>query len=228
MKAMHRNNESLKAVLFDLDGTLIDSIDHIVDCWQYTVRTCLGREIAREEVLPTIGRHLLTCFEEIAPGRSEELYQVYRDYEYAAHDERIHLVPGTHETLDGLKSLGVGLGLVTSKGLEVANRGLGLFDLGGYFDTLVTREDTERHKPYPDPLLLGARRLGAPPERTIYVGDSSVDVLAGKAAGMVTAWVAWGADKPGSVDGVEPDYVLTDMSEVLPLVRGQEQGERSA
>jgi pyrophosphatase PpaX len=122
----------------------------------------------------------------------------------------------------------VGLGLVTSKGLEVATRGLALFDLGSYFDTLVTREDTERHKPYPDPLLVGAQRLGVAPERTIYVGDSSVDVLAGKAAGMVTAWVAWGADTPGSVADVEPDYVLTSMGEVLPLVRGQGQEKQSA
>jgi pyrophosphatase PpaX len=219
---MQRDDHTIQAVLFDLDGTLIDSIDHIVDCWQYTVRTALGYEITREEVLPTIGRHLIACFEEIAPGRGEELYQVYRDYEYGAHDERIKVVPGTRETLDGLKALGVPVGVVTSKGLEVATRGLGLFDLGGYFDTLVTREDTERHKPYPDPLLVGAQRLGVAPERTIYVGDSSVDVLAGKAAGMLTAWVAWGADKPGSVDGVHPDYVLTSMSEVLPLVRGQE------
>ena len=228
MADMHRKDHSLQAVLFDLDGTLIDSIDHIVDCWQYTVRTVLGREMARAEVLPTIGRHLLTCFEEVAPGRSEELYNVYREYEAAAHDRRIKLVPGTRETLDSLKSLSVPVGVVTSKGLEIANRGLGLFDLGRYFDTLVTREDTERHKPYPDPLLVGAQRLGVAPERTVYVGDSSVDVLAGKAAGMVTAWVAWGADKPGSVDGVEPDYVLTSMSEVLPLVRGQEREKQSA
>jgi pyrophosphatase PpaX len=225
---MHRKNSSLQAVLFDLDGTLIDSIDHIVDCWQYTVRTVLGYEIAREQVLPTIGRHLLTCFEEIAPGRSGELYNVYRDYEYDAHDRRIKLVPGTREALDGLKALGVRLGLVTSKGLEIANRGLALFDLGDYFDTLVTREDTERHKPHPDPLLVGAQRLGVVPERTVYVGDSSVDVLAGKAAGMVTAWVAWGADKPGSVDGVQPDYVITAMDEVVTLVRGQGQEKQSA
>ncbi|HET9494703.1 MAG TPA: HAD-IA family hydrolase, partial [Chloroflexia bacterium] len=173
---MQRDDRTIQAVLFDLDGTLIDSIDHIVDCWQYAVRTVLGYEITREEVLPTIGRHLLTCFEEIAPGRSEELYDVYREYEAAAHDSRIKLVPGTREALIGLKQMQVRVGLVTSKGLEIANRGLGLFNLGGYFDTLVTREDTERHKPYPDPLLVGAQRLGVAPERTIYVGDSSVDV----------------------------------------------------
>jgi HAD superfamily hydrolase (TIGR01509 family) len=224
---MQRDDRTIQAVLFDLDGTLIDSVDHIVDCWQYTVRTVLGREITREEVLPTIGRHLLTCFEEIAPGRSEELYDVYREYEAAAHDSRIKLVPGTRDVLVGLKRRRVPLGLVTSKGLEIATRGLELFKLSKYFDTLVTREDTERHKPHPDPLLVGAQRLGVAPERTVYVGDSSVDVLAGKAAGMLTAWAAWGADKPRVVDGERPDYVLYDISEVVALVRGL-RGQRAA
>src|SRR5512133_2295243 len=77
MKTM-QSSPSLKAVLFDLDGTLIHSVDHIVDCWQHTVRTCLGREITREEVLPTLGRTLFDAFEEIAPGRSQELYGVYK------------------------------------------------------------------------------------------------------------------------------------------------------
>ena len=74
---------NLQAVLFDLDGTLIHSIDHIISCWQHTVRTSLGREITREEVLPTLGRALLECFEEIAPGRSMEMREVYRAYQKA-------------------------------------------------------------------------------------------------------------------------------------------------
>jgi pyrophosphatase PpaX len=207
---------TFQAVLFDLDGTLINSIDHIVDCWQHTVRTCLGREIEREVVLPTIGRSLLECFEEIAPGRSDELFGVYQAYE-VHHDERISLVPGTRETLDHLKLAGLPLGVVTSKGLEIAGRGLALFDLTNYFDTLITREATQRHKPYPDPLLEASRRMGIPPEQMIYVGDALVDIQAGKAAGMSTAWVEWGAEHPSRADGVRPDYVFSTMQDVLVL-----------
>src|SRR5438477_3547225 len=114
----------LKAVLFDLDGTLIHSIDHIVDCWQHTVRTCLGREITREEVLPTLGRTLFDAFEEIAPGRSQELYDVYKAYQNVVHDTAVTLVPRTRETLATLKATGLLLGVVTSKSLPVATRGL--------------------------------------------------------------------------------------------------------
>src|SRR5215210_4737064 len=92
--ACHTTLQPLRAVLFDLDGTLIDSVDHIVDCWQHTVRTCLGREIGREEVLPTLGRTLFDCFEELAPGRSEELLTAYRSYQAITHDTAITLIPG--------------------------------------------------------------------------------------------------------------------------------------
>src|SRR4051794_18904743 len=186
----------LKAVLFDLDGTLIASIDHIVDCWQHTIRTCMGREITREEVLPTLGRTLFDAFEEIAPGRSQELYAVYRAYQQTTHDTTVTLVPGTKETLTQLKAAGMLLGVATSKGIPAATRGLDLFGLSPFFDTLVTIEDSEQHKPHPDPLLVASRRLGVPPSEMIYVGDALVDIKAGKAAGMRTAWVTWGSGTP--------------------------------
>lgn len=208
----------LKAVLFDLDGTLIQSVDHIVDCWQHTMRTCLGREIAREEVLPQLGRTLHDVFEEIAPGRSDELYAVYKAYQNTTHDTTITLVPGTKETLTRLKKAGLLLGVATSKGILTTNRGLNLFDLAPFFDALVTLEDTERHKPSPDPLLAAARKLGVQPAEMIYVGDALVDIKAGKAAGTRTAWVTWGAGTPQQIDGIHPDYTFHRMEDLLELL----------
>ena len=220
----------LKAVLFDLDGTLIHSIDHIVDCWQHTVRTCLGREITREEVLPTLGRTLFDAFEEIAPGRSQEMYGVYKAYQNSVHDTAITLVPGTKETLAKLKASGMLLGVVTSKSTPVATRGLNLFELTPYFDTLVTIEDTERHKPHPDPLLVASERLGVAPSEIIYVGDALVDIKAGKAAGMTTAWVTWGSGTSSEFESMAPDYTFDTMEDVLgllPLEAAQGQGSRN-
>jgi len=219
----------LKAVLFDLDGTLIQSVDHIVDCWQHTVRTCLGREMTREEVLPSLGRTLHDAFEEIAPGRSDELYAEYKAYQNTTHDTAITLVPGTKETLARLKEAGLLVGLVTSKGILTTNRGLNLFDLAPYFDALVTLEDTERHKPFPDPLIAAGQKLGVQPADMIYIGDALVDIKAGKAAGTKTAWVTWGAGTPEEIESLHPDYTFDGMEDVLKLLpAGSVHAKRSA
>ncbi len=218
MKDMHTLKQPLRAVLFDLDGTLIDSIDHIIACWQETVRTCLGREITRDEVLPTLGRALLECFEEMAPGRGEEMRDVYRAHQKTTHDTMVGLFPGTREALDRLRDAGLTLGLVTSKGLPVASEGLNLFGLMPYFSTLVTYEDTTRHKPNPDPLLVAMERLGVQPADVVYIGDAVVDIQAGKAAGMYTIGVTWGAGDRGELIKAEPDGLFDSIEEVSSAV----------
>ena len=223
---MRTNNAPLRAVLFDLDGTLINSIDHIVACWQHTVRACLGREMAREEILPTLGRALLECFEEVAPGRSEEMRVAYRAYQLQTHDTMITLFPGTRETLERLKSAGLELGVVTSKGLPVATEGLDLFNLLPFFNTLVTYEDTTRHKPHPDPLLTACERLGIEPGQALYVGDAVVDIQAGRAAGTQTAGVTWGAASPEGIAAAGPDYVFDRMDELPPAIIGRSKAGR--
>ncbi len=210
--------QTIRAVLFDLDGTLIDSIGHIVSCWQHTTRACLGREMSREEIVPTLGRALLECFEEIAPGRGEEMREVYRAHQKGTHDSMVTLIPGTREMLEKLRGAGLTLGVVTSKGLPVATEGLNLFDLGGYFATLVTYEDTTRHKPHPDPLLVAAERLGLQPSEMVYVGDALFDIEAGKAAGMKTIGVTWGAGTRESLEAAGANAVVDSVEEVVDAV----------
>ena len=221
MKDMQPLKQPLRAVLFDLDGTLIDSIDHIIACWQETVRTSLGREITREEVLPTLGRALLECFEEIAPGRGEEMREFYRAHQKSTHDTMVTLFPGTREALDRLSDARLTLGVVTSKGLPVATEGLNLFGLMSYFSTLVTYEDTTRHKPNPDPLLVGLERLGMQPADVVYIGDAVVDIQAGKAAGMHTIGATWGAGDRESLIAAMPDHLCDSMDEVAALLTGE-------
>jgi len=213
--------QSLKAVLFDLDGTLINSIDHIIACWQETVRICLGREITREELLPTLGRALLECFEEIAPGRGEEMREVYRAHQKETHDTMVTLFPGTREALDRLRDAGLTLGVVTSKGLPAASLGLNLFGLMPYFSTLVTYEDTTRHKPNPEPLLVAIERLGVQSADVAYIGDAVVDIQAGKAAGMHTIGATWGAGDRESLIAAMPDRLCESMKEVATLLVGE-------
>jgi pyrophosphatase PpaX len=208
----------ISTILFDLDGTLINSIDHIVDCWQHTVRTGLGREISREEVLPTIGRSLQACFEEMAPGRSDELYSIYTTYERDRHDANVQLIMGTREVLDTLLADGYKLGVVTSKVLHVAMSGLELFQLDPYFEVIITQADTERHKPFPDPLLVACERLGVSPAEAVYIGDAWTDIEAGRAGGMLTVGVTWGAAGE-AIREAAPDYILATMTELPGLLK---------
>lgn len=217
-RAMIRNFRDIKAVLFDLDGTLIDSIDHIVDCWQYAMRACLGREVTREDVLPSVGRTLVDAFEAIAPGRSEELLVAYRVRQVATHDTDVTLVPGTLETLEALRAAGLKVGMVTSKGIAVAGRGLDLFGLRPYFDVLVTFEDSTRHKPHPDPLFVACERLGIKPAESVYVGDARWDIEAARAAGMRSVGVTWGAGTEEEIAAAAPDWTVNSMSEIGALV----------
>ncbi|HYO49030.1 MAG TPA: HAD-IA family hydrolase, partial [Chloroflexia bacterium] len=185
-------------------------------------RTCLGRELSRQEILPTLGRALLECFEEVAPGRSEELRAAYRAYQQTTHDTMVTLVPGTREMLERLRDAGLRLGVVTSKGLVVAMEGLDLFELAPYFDTFVTYEDTTRHKPHPDPLLVASERLGVEPDDLVYVGDAVVDVQAGKAAGMRTVAVTWGSGEPEALARAEPDYLSDSIGGVATLLLSEQ------
>jgi pyrophosphatase PpaX len=146
------------------------------------------------------------------------MYAVYKAYQNTTHDTAVTLVPGTMETLARLKDAGLLLGVATSKGIPAATRGLNLFGLTPFFDTLVTIEDTERHKPYPDPLLVASQRLGVPPAEMIYIGDALVDIKAGKAAGMRTAWVTWGSGTLEEIDNLHPDYKFDSMEDVLALL----------
>src|SRR4051794_10492122 len=119
----------MKAILFDFDGTLIDTVDLIVACWQHATEAHLGYRIEREKVLPTIGLKLLAALDEIAPGRGEALFATYQEYNSEWHDRMASLVPGTTEMLAELKARGIRLGVVTAKRHETLAMGLRLFDL---------------------------------------------------------------------------------------------------
>jgi pyrophosphatase PpaX len=216
-------DRGLRAVLFDLDGTLIHSVDHIVKCWQHTALTCLGREMTREEILPTVGRTLIDAFEEIAPGRSAELYAAYKARQVDTHDLEVGLVPGTVESLQALKEQGLALGVVTSKRLPIAMQVMDLFGLAPYFDLIVTMVDSPRHKPAPDPLLVAAQKLGIEPSEAIYVGDAEVDMQAAHAAGMRGVWVTWGVGVLTDPGEARPDFIVDEMSEVVALVEKYEE-----
>jgi pyrophosphatase PpaX len=206
----------LKTVLFDLDGTVIDTGPLIADSFRYAVQTVLGKTIDDEEMLAYVGGWSLReqmC--RLAPERSQELVEAYRAYNEPRH-AGLEFCDGMHELLLALRGEGVRLGLATAKRrstVEIAFRYLP--QLEGLFDAIVCAEDTERHKPDPEPLLLALRRLGGEPGEAAYVGDSPFDVEAARAAGLRAIAVTWGGiHGKERLLAAEPDVIASTTAEL--------------
>ena len=216
---------ALEVLLFDLDGTLIDTIDMIMASARYATATVLGEALPDEVLMHNIGVPLVAQMEEYAPGRSAELLAVYREHNARVHDEMIREFPGVEEALRELSECGYRMGIVTSKSRPVAQRGLDHFGLGELFEVLVGYEDTEIHKPEPCPVLEAASRLGVSAVRCLYCGDSPHDMAAGIAAGAVTAAAKWG---PFAERVLEPgpDYALETLADLTDLLGGNERRYR--
>jgi pyrophosphatase PpaX len=213
-------------VIFDLDGTVVDTVELIRESFRYAVRRVLGRELPDEAILAGVGQPLMTQMRRLSSERAQELYDVYRAYNHRRHDELIRSYEGMLEVLRGLKDGGRRLGIVTSKSRETTEMAFTAVDLRACFDVVVTASDTAEHKPSPAPLLLCLERLdGARPEGStgpIYVGDSPVDIRAGQAAGMATAAVAWGVFGREALLAAGPDFWLDRPQQLLGLcLRGE-------
>ena len=180
------------ALLFDLDGTLTDSIGLIVHVYRSTVKRFLGREMSYDEVVPVIGRSLLELFQELSPDRWEEMVAFYRAEYARLADQWVTLYPGISEMFADLISREIPLGIVTSKGIDSAGLVLKRFGLDVRLKILVTFEDTATHKPGPEPLLFAAEKLGVAPGSCWYIGDATHDLVAARAAGMRGLGVLWG------------------------------------
>ncbi len=152
----------MQAVLFDLDGTLLDTHDLLLATFRYTARTVLREAIPDERLMAKVGQPLNTQMWDFTDDSAvhEELCRVYREYNAEVHDDMIRLFDGTVPMLERLKEAGLPLAVVTSKRHEVAMRGLDLFGLTGYFDFLIGSDDWPEHKPHPGPVAHGCERLG--------------------------------------------------------------------
>ena len=183
-------------VLFDLDGTLIDSGEIILASFRHATRTVLAREIPDEVLAAAVGGsniyEQMRAFDE---ERAEELVRVYREHNEPLHDDLVAF-EGIEGVLERLKSERRRLGIVTAKRRRTVDLAFSLLPLERYFDTVVTAEQTKQHKPHPEPVLAALERLGSSSDEAAFVGDSPFDMGAGKAAGVFTVAVSWGKIHP--------------------------------
>lgn len=195
-------------VLFDFDGTLVDSVALIVASFRHA----LGDEVGDAELKSWIGRPLRLLMEERRPGGADESMAAYRSFYREHHDALIAPVDGVPDLLADLVAAGITTGVVSSKRADFIELGLAALDLVGTVEILASQDDTARHKPHPDPLLLAADRLGVESADCVYVGDAVVDLQAGQAAGMSTIGVTWGAGLRSELVGAGPTAVVDDIA----------------
>jgi pyrophosphatase PpaX len=213
--------DGVRAVLFDLDGTLIDTVELIRVSFRYATRTVLGEELPDEITMANVGQPLARQFHDMAPQHAEELLRVYREFNHVHHDELAKEYPGTQETLRELQRRRIPMGIVTSKGTTAATMGIEHFDLGGFMSVVVTADDVPRHKPDPFPLEFAAGLLGVGIEYCMYLGDSPHDMQAALSANAVAVAALWGAFARDDVLMPGPPFALADIRDLPALLDGQ-------
>lgn len=209
---MEEKRVDIFAVLFDLDGTLIDTLSLILESFRVSLGE-LGLSASENEILETIGLPLREVCFHFAGDRGEELFRCYVEYQDAIHDAYIKEYPGTTSMLEYLKSQGLLIGIVTSKRRVMAERGLKVAGLDRFVDTMVTFDDTTAHKPDPEPVLTALSLLRVPAQKALFVGDSPYDIRCGKKAGTATAGVTWGVSSREDLEKENPDLILQDWSQ---------------
>lgn len=203
-------------VLFDFDGTVIDSGAIIIASMRHATKTVLGRDIPDEELGRAVGGSgLVEQMRLLDPERIDELVAVYREHNEPLHAE-IAECSGMTDVLTRLKDEGRRLGIVTAKRQETVKIAFSYLPLEHFFDVVVGSDDTERHKPDPDPILHALERMGVDADDAVYVGDSPFDVRAAKAAGMHAISVTWGGIHPrGRLEAEGPDAIVDTPEELL-------------
>jgi len=206
-------------VLFDLDGTIIDTNQLIIESIQHVWISRYGERLRMELIIPHMGRTLEQQFQSFT-GEEDvaELIAEYRKFNYAAHDRYVRPFPHVVEVLTELRSHGVKTGAVTTKMRASSERSLAYCGLDKLLDTLVTVDDVVHPKPHPEPVQTAVRQLRAEAGRTLMVGDSPFDLQAAQAAGAVSVAVSWSLKGEDELRKYDPHIVIHDMKDLLPIV----------
>jgi pyrophosphatase PpaX len=198
-------------VLFDLDGTVVDSGGIILASMRHATRTVLEREIPDDELMAAVGGPGLEAqMRAFSTDRVDELVRAYREHNEPLHVE-LESFLGMEDVLERLKADGRRLGIVSAKRRVTVELAFAQVPLGHLFDVVVGGDEYEHQKPAPDGLLLALERLGAAPADAAYVGDSPYDMSAARAGGLYAVGVTWGrihrieslADADVTVDSAE-------------------------
>lgn len=206
-----------RTILFDLDGTLIDTNELIIASFKHTFEK-FNLSFSDEEIIEFNGPPLWETFEKIDPERAEEMVATYRAHNYEMHDHYVTAFPKVKETLETLQKKNIKMGVVTTKMAPGVQMGLDKTGIGDFFDVVITLDDIVHPKPHPEPVLKAMEKLDAESSSTIMVGDNHHDIEAGHNAGVRTAGVSWSQKGKERLMMHKPTYMLDCMTDLLEIV----------
>lgn len=209
----------MKALLFDFDGTLLDTNELIIRTFMHVLNDKFPGQFSTEDCIKFIGPSLKETFEQITPNEVDDMIAKYREWNHAHHDEYVKEFDGVNETLEELKKQGYKLAIVSTKKRDTIKRGLQLMKVEHLFEFWIGLEDVDKVKPDPEPVLLALERLNVPKDEALMIGDNYHDILAGKNAGVKTAGVAWSIKGEEFLKQFQPDYMLHHISDLLTIVK---------
>jgi pyrophosphatase PpaX len=208
----------IDTVLFDLDGTLINTNELIIASFLDTLKRYAPGRYGREDIVEWIGEPLRESFVRVDPERADEMVEAYRKHNLEHHDRFVEEYPGVFDTIRILHEQGMKLAVVTTKRRKTAEMGLKIGRLSPFFDVIVPLDEVSKAKPDPEPIHRALELLDSISEKTMMVGDSPSDIQAGKNAGTYTAGVAWAIKGADVLRALAPDVMLETMPDLLNVL----------
>ncbi|QDQ00072.1 pyrophosphatase PpaX [Lysinibacillus fusiformis] len=210
---------TVKALLFDFDGTLLNTNELIIQTFMHVLEERFPGQYSPKDCLKFIGPSLKQTFSDITPGEEDEMIANYRTWNMLHHDELVTEYPDVVSTLEQLKSMGIKLAIVSTKRNEMIDRGLSILGATHLFEIRIGSNDVKNVKPDPEPVLLALERLGLTKEEAIMIGDNSHDIEAAHNAGVRAAGVAWSIRGAQYLQQFNPEYLLQGMSDLFDIVK---------
>ncbi|MGE7695693.1 pyrophosphatase PpaX [Lysinibacillus sp. NPDC094177] len=210
---------AVKALLFDFDGTLLNTNDLIIQTFMHVLNERFPGQYSPKDCLKFLGPSLKQTFSDITPGEEDAMMAKYREYNELHHDELVTQYPDVVSTLEQLKDMGIKLAIVSTKRNGMIDRGLSVLGASHLFDILIGTDDVKNVKPDPEPVLLALERLGVNKEDAIMIGDNSHDIEAGHNAGVRAAGVAWAFKGEEYLQQFKPEYMLHHMTDLFEIVK---------
>ena len=221
---MHPDTPNVRCALFDIDGTLVDTVEAIVRALHDTFDKHLHLDISRDVIRRSIGLPLKTqvrMFDNqvsFTPDHQAMEEDTIEGYEKYRHLETVFTE--AVKTLDVAKNAGISVGLVTSKNAQECAEFLPRMHVADNADTVVCSSDTKNPKPHPDPILEALKRLNVSAEETVYVGDATYDIEAGHSAGVRVVAVSYGAHTQEMLSEKNPEWLIESPNELLNFFAG--------